>query len=67
MKRGCKKNFKIITKHVENRELDQFGPGACAARRKLHLIILSTFQMNSNVTLFNLVKLDFRHVPKFEF
>jgi hypothetical protein len=34
---------------------------------KLLSKILSTFQLNSNMQIFDLVKLDFRHVPKFEF
>jgi hypothetical protein len=45
------KKLKITTK-VEKQELNKFGPGACALRRKLHSIIWSTFPMNSNMKLF---------------
>jgi hypothetical protein len=61
------KNYKITTKHVENQELDKFGPRTCALHRKLYSIILSTFQINLSLKLFDLVKLDLTQVPKFEF
>jgi hypothetical protein len=62
---SCDFFFKILVKIARWRW--QHCRADSASANLLHSIILSTFQMSSIIKRFDLVNLDFRHGPKFEF